>query len=128
MKILLLDQFSEPGGAQSMMLSVLEAARGAGWEALVGMPGDGPLFRRIEQIGFETTRLRCGPFSVGTKSISDAIRFAVQLPRLVAQIRTLARRFGPDLLYINGPRLLPAAAVARLPIPALFHAHNYLPP
>ena len=111
-----------------MMLSVLEAARGAGWEALVGMPGDGPLFRRIEQIGFETTRLRCGPFSLATKSISDAIRFAVQLPRLVAQIRTLARRFGPDLLYINGPRLLPAAAVARLPIPALFHAHNYLPP
>lgn len=127
MRVLLLDQFSEPGGGQSVMLSVLEAMSRAGWDALVGLPGDGPLFREIQQIRFETARLDCGPFSLGDKSIVDAARFASQLPRLVAQIRKLAQRFGPDLVYINGPRLLPAVALAGLPVPALFHAHRILP-
>jgi glycosyltransferase involved in cell wall biosynthesis len=43
---------------------------------------------------------------------------------LAAQIRTLAAQFEPDLVYINGPRLLPAAALAHLRKPVLFHAHN----
>jgi glycosyltransferase involved in cell wall biosynthesis len=127
MRVLLLDQFSEPGGAQNVLLSVLEAISRAGWAALAGLPGDGPLCRKIEQIGFETARLECGPFSLGGKSLADGMRFAGQLPRLAAQIRKLAQRFGPDLVYINGPRLLPAVAVAHLRIPALFHAHSYLP-
>lgn len=127
MRVLLLDQFSELGGGQSVMLSVLEAMSRAGWDAIVGLPGDGPLFRKIEQIGFETARLDCGPFSLGGKSVADGVRFAAQLPRLVAQIRRLAQRFEPDLVYINGPHLLPATALARVPVPALFHAHNYLP-
>ena len=33
-----------------------------------------------------------------------------------------------DLVYVNGPRLLPAAALARLRVPVLFHAHSCLPP
>ncbi|HEV3332313.1 MAG TPA: glycosyltransferase family 4 protein [Bryobacteraceae bacterium] len=128
MRVLLLDQFSEFGGGQAVMLSVLEGMRNAGWDALVGLPGYGPLFQKIEHIGFGTAHLDCGPFSLGEKSIADAARFAGQLPRLVAQIRKLAQRFGPDLVYINGPRLLPAVVLARLGSPALFHAHSYLPP
>jgi glycosyltransferase involved in cell wall biosynthesis len=128
MRVLFLDQFSELGGGQRVLLSVLAAMSRAGWDALVGLPGDGPLFREIEQIGFVTARLDWGPFSLGGKSIADAARFAGQLPRLVSQIRKLAQRFGPDLVYINGPRLLPAVALARLRVPALFHAHSYLPP
>ena len=128
MRVLLLDQFSEPGGAQSGLLSLLEAMSHAGWDALAGLPGDGPLFGKIEQIGFETAHLDCGPFSLGAKSLADTLRFTGQLPKLVAQIRRLAQRFGPDLVYINGPRLLPAAALAGLRVPALFHAHSYLPP
>ncbi len=127
MRVLLLDQFSEPGGGQSVLLSVLEAMARAGWDALTGLPGDGPLFPKIAQIGFETARLECGPFSLGRKSAVDAVRFAGQLPQLVGQIRKLAQRFGPDLVYINGPRLLPAVALAGLGVPALFHAHSYLP-
>jgi glycosyltransferase involved in cell wall biosynthesis len=124
----LLDQFSELGGAQNVLLSIVEAMSSAGWDAMAGLPGDGPLFGKIEEIGFETTRLECGPFSLGGKSLADTARFTVQLPRLAAQIRSLAQHFEPDLVYINGPRLVPAAALARLRVPALFHAHSYLPP
>jgi glycosyltransferase involved in cell wall biosynthesis len=50
-------------------------------------------------------------------------RFLTKLPRLARQLRELAQRVQPDLVYINGPRLLPAAALARLRQPVLFHAH-----
>ena len=32
------------------------------------------------------------------------------------------------MIYINGPRLLPAATLADLDLPVLFHAHSYLGP
>jgi glycosyltransferase involved in cell wall biosynthesis len=48
------------------------------------------------------------------------------LPGLAHEIAALAGPFAPDLLYINGPRLLPAAALARLSTPVLFHAHTAL--
>ena len=44
---------------------------------------------------------------------ADAIRLMAQLPRLAMQMRDLAQRIRPDLVYINGPRLLPAAALAQ---------------
>jgi glycosyltransferase involved in cell wall biosynthesis len=51
------------------------------------------------------------------------IRFVTGIPPLARQIRSLAGKFQPDLVYINGPRLLPAAAWARVRKPVLFHAH-----
>jgi glycosyltransferase involved in cell wall biosynthesis len=42
------------------------------------------------------------------------------------QIRRLAARIDADLVYVNGPRLLPAAALAGLTPGVLFHAHSYL--
>jgi glycosyltransferase involved in cell wall biosynthesis len=127
MRILLLDQFSELGGAQRMALSTLDAIHAAGGEAFAALPGDGPLFREIERIGIETAQLCCGPFSLGGKSMADVARFARQLPGLVRQIKTLSKRFRPNLAFINGPRLLPAVALADLGIPTLFHSHSYLP-
>ena len=38
-------------------------------------------------------------------------RFAAEAPRLAGEIRGLVARYGADLIYVNGPRLLPAAAL-----------------
>jgi glycosyltransferase involved in cell wall biosynthesis len=40
----------------------------------------------------------------------------------------MAERVDAGLVYVNGPRLLPAAAMAALGRPILFHAHSYLGP
>jgi glycosyltransferase involved in cell wall biosynthesis len=74
----------------------------------------------------------CGPYSPGRKSLRDAGRFLAQSPRLARQIRKLAGDLQADLVYINGPRLLPAAALAGLGFrvqgcPVVFHSHSYLP-
>ena len=124
MRVLLLDQFSEPGGAQRMLLDLLAAMRSRGWCAEVALPGEGPLFDSVRSLGFPALRIDCGPYRSGRKSVADFGRFVTEIPRLAAQIRTLAASLEPDLVYINGPRLLPAAAMARLGKPVLFHAHT----
>jgi glycosyltransferase involved in cell wall biosynthesis len=133
MRLLILDQFSDPGGAQRCLLDLLPAIRQRGWQALVALPGEGELFERVRALGFETARVDCGPYSHGRKSLRDAARFLAQTPRLARQIRKLTSDVQADLVYINGPRLLPAAALAGLgfPVqgsPVVFHSHSYLPP
>lgn len=123
MKVLLLDQFSELGGAQHMLLDLLDAIRGRDWPAAVGIPSGGELRDRARALGFEVLPIPCGPYASGRKSGLDLWRFATELPWLAGRIRELVAEFGPDLVYINGPRLLPAAALARLQRPVLFHAH-----
>jgi glycosyltransferase involved in cell wall biosynthesis len=128
MRLLLLDQFSDLGGAQQVLLELLPAFRERGWKVLVGLPGEGEMFRQVRALGFETERVECGPYGSGRKSAMDLVRFLKGTPRLARQIRRMAEQVEADLVYINGPRLLPAAAMAGLRIPVLFHAHSFLPP
>src|SRR5207249_2164311 len=67
MKLLLLDQYSELGGAQQVLLELLPALRARGWSATVAIPGDGPMFDRVRALGFETARIDCGPYRSGRK-------------------------------------------------------------
>ncbi|MBZ5622473.1 MAG: glycosyltransferase family 4 protein [Acidobacteriia bacterium] len=126
MRLLLLDQFSDLGGAQRMLMELLVAIRQSGWQGLVGLPGNGEMFQRVEALGFEAARIECGPYSSGRKSAADVRRFLTGTWRLSRQIRELARRIRAELVYINGPRLLPGAAIAGLRTPVLFHAHSCL--
>jgi glycosyltransferase involved in cell wall biosynthesis len=125
MRLLILDQFSELGGAQQCLLELLPAIRERGWDAIVGLHGDGPVVQRVRECGFDTVELDCGPFAYGRKTLADAGRFLAQMPRLTRQIRSIADRFRADLIYVNGPRLLPA--VIRPERPVLHHAHRILP-
>jgi len=124
MKLLILDQFSEPGGAQQALVELLPAMRERGWEALVGIPGDGPLFSQIAAVGFAASRVDCGPYHPGRKSLADVFRFVRGMPHLAGQVRYMAHKVRADLIYVNGPRLLPS--VARLGVPVLFHSHSYI--
>ena len=128
MNILVLDQFSEPGGAQQELLDLLPGIGARGWSALIGMPGEGAMFEHVRALGFDAERIECGPYRSGEKSLSDLMRFACGTPRLARQMRGLADRVKADVVYLNGPRLLPAAALAALACPVLFHSHSYLPP
>jgi glycosyltransferase involved in cell wall biosynthesis len=130
MNLLLLDQFSDLGGAQQNLLELLPAIRDAGWRTLVGLPGEGKLFERVRALGFEAERIACGPYGSGRKSAADIGRFVAGTPRLAWQMRRMAKRVDADLVYLNGPRLLPAAAMAGLGLgmrrAVLFHSHSYL--
>jgi glycosyltransferase involved in cell wall biosynthesis len=118
MNLLLLDQYSDPGGAQQALAELLPAICERGWRAVVGLPGSGELCAVVRALGLELERIDCA---------SDLRRYAARVPRLAAQIRKLAQRVGADLVYLNGPRLAPAAALAGLCCPVMFHSHSWLP-
>ena len=127
MKLLLLDQFSDPGGAQQALLELLPAIRERGWRALVGLPGNGELFERVRDLGSRPSASSAALTRPADKSLTDMARFLGGTPRLAAR----SGRWPPidaDLVYINGPRLVPAVALAGLRAPVVFHSHSFIGP
>ena len=125
MRLLILDQFSELGGAQQCLLDLLPGIRERGWEARVALPGDGPAVARIREAGFETAPLECGPYASGRKTARDLWRFLTGAQHLKRRIRELADSIGADAIYVNGPRLLPSVSANGRPV--IFHAHRIVP-
>jgi glycosyltransferase involved in cell wall biosynthesis len=127
MRVLFIDQFSDAGGAQQCLLDSVRGALDRGWSASAAVPGGGPLVRMLASTGASVTSLPSGPYGRGSKSVIDLFRYASDQVR---QTRTLTRLFEAnrfDLVYVNGPRVLPAAVrAARGRLPVLFHAHNRL--
>jgi glycosyltransferase involved in cell wall biosynthesis len=123
MRLVMLDQYSDLGGAQQGLLELLPELRNRGWQALIGLPGDGEVCRRACELGFKVEPIVCGPYRAGRKSLADAGRFLWQTPALMRQIRGMAERWRAEVIYINGPRLMPAAPPG---LPVVFHAHSYL--
>jgi glycosyltransferase involved in cell wall biosynthesis len=126
MTILFLDQYGALGGAQRCLIDLLPAVVSR-WKAVVAAPDDGPLLDRARQAGADAVPLRIGPFRSGRKSPADMIRFAWQFPPLVRAIQKIVDEREVRLLYVNGPRLLPAATYTREPLPVVFHCHSLFP-
>jgi glycosyltransferase involved in cell wall biosynthesis len=121
MHVLFLDQFSELGGAQRCLLDLLPEIETRGWRASAALPGNGPLVDLLRARGVRVHQIPCGPYRSGRKSVSDMLRFIRDVQGQVSILRQL--KF--DLLYVNGPRALPGAAIAfGSSRPALFHAHS----
>jgi glycosyltransferase involved in cell wall biosynthesis len=125
MNVLFLDQFSALGGAQQCLLDLLPAIQERGWKARVAIPRGGPLINLLRARGVPVDEIQSGPYRSGTKSAGDVLRFAADVPLQTAAIAALLRQSHTDLVYVNGPRVLVAAALAvRGRMPILFHAHH----
>jgi glycosyltransferase involved in cell wall biosynthesis len=122
--LLILDQFNQLGGAQRCLLDLLPAFLEAGYVTHLAVPGDGPLADGARSRGAVVHRITCGAYASGQKSWMDAARFGVDLPRQAWRVASLASKHAIDLIYVNGPRLLPAAAIGARGRPVLFHAHS----
>ena len=126
MNILLIDQFGEMGGAQRCLV---EAAMGfveRGWRVHALVP-DGPIHHALTPYCAEVRALPCGPFASAAKTARDALRFACQLPVQALEIGRAAARNRIDVIYVNGPRVLPAAALRCAGRPLIYHAHWMVP-
>jgi glycosyltransferase involved in cell wall biosynthesis len=125
MRILLIDQFGEPGGAQQVLLEAAEGFAARGWQLHAAIPA-GPIVDRLRPMCKSITPLVCGPFTPVRKSWGDIGRFGIQLPRQAAAIAGAVERHDIDVLYVNGPRMVPAAVWGRRGRPVIFHAHSII--
>jgi len=123
MRILLIDQFGETGGAQRGLLEAAAGFAERGWELHAAMP-EGPVAAALAPLCRSITYLKCGPFTPARKSPIDALRFGMQLPGQVRLISSIIERQEIDVLYVNGPRMALAANLARTGRPLVFHAHS----
>jgi len=126
--ILFVDQYGDLGGAQQCLLDLIPAVQTAGWTVTCAAPGRGRLVEKLRDHGAAFCSLPEISLAAGLKPPLDFTRFAVATPLLARRISRVARDTRADLIYVNGPRVLPAAAWAarHARLPLLFHSHNYL--
>lgn len=122
MNILFADQFSDPGGAQLCLMDLMPEIRRRGWNPRLIAPGNGRLLSQAAEDGIATHPLPLGTYTNGRKTLRDVVRFSFDLPRMRAALRGAVMLYDIDLVYVNGPRVLPAAT--GLPCPVIFHAHS----
>lgn len=128
MNILFVDQFGDLGGGQQCLLDLIPAVVERGWRAVAAIPPEGELTQRLVELGVTVEPIAPGHYSYGRKSVADVALFLAAGPPLALRLRSLIRKHAIDLVYVNGPRVLPAAALAARGLPIVFHAHNHLPP
>src|SRR5262249_20580306 len=125
--ILFLDQFGDLGGGQLSLLDLMPSMLVRGWKAHVALPEGGTFATVLKAIGVPVHLIPCGPYTRGYKTTADYIQFVTQLPLQTGAMTRLIRELEPDLLYVNGPRLMPAAALAsRRRTPVLLHVYSRL--
>jgi glycosyltransferase involved in cell wall biosynthesis len=126
MNILCVEQYSHLGGGQRCLLDLLPAFLDQGWNVRVALPGSGPVEEKLQELGIRTHSLDCRSYTSIKKPAREILRYLIELPRLILKLRRPCKDHQIDLLYVNGPRLLPAAAVVArlLRISLVFHCHH----
>lgn len=126
MKILFVDQYAQLGGAQQCLLDVLAAVSASGRRAALCLPEPGPLADAAASAGAEVLIEPFGSYSPTRKRLPEAPRYVSDSVRLANALGSRIEIDRPDLLYVNGPRPLPAAswAARRKQIPLIFHCHS----
>ena len=122
MNILFADQFSEPGGAQLCLMDLLPEIVRRGWFAHVAAPGDGTLISQVRGLNLPVYNLPLSPYSNGRKGLADVANFAVEAPEIARMLGRVIGEQRIDLVYVNGPRVMPATT--SLEVPVIFHAHS----
>jgi glycosyltransferase involved in cell wall biosynthesis len=126
--ILFLEQQNWRGGAQRVLESVLGALPRGEFRPVVAFPGQGSFRAAIAARGVETLTIPFGAYSSGRKSVSEAVVFAVRSLYCGLRLAAVVRRTRAGLVYVNGPRCLPAGVLAAglTRRPVLFHLHLIL--
>ena len=91
---------------------MLPALPERGWRAIVAAPDSGPLLALVAQAGAEPLPLALGDYSSNRKPMGEWPRFVKESILVQEVIERIIAAFRPDLIYVNGPRVLPAAAFA----------------
>jgi glycosyltransferase involved in cell wall biosynthesis len=125
--ILFLDQQGWLGGAQRVLEATLDSLEES-YEVIAAFPEQGPFRSALEQRNIETLDFPIGVYRAGQKSVVEMAAFAVRSVYCGFKLAVLLRRRRFALVYINGPRCLPAGVLAAwlTRTPSIFHLHLIL--
>ncbi len=125
MRILVLDQYGERGGAQNCLVDAVRGFRSRGWEIHSLVP-NGPLLDSLRPLCAGARALEYRRLNSGRKTARDVLSFAAQFFPQSLAIAATVNECQIDVLYVNGPRLMPPAVLAHGAAIVAFHVHNVL--
>ncbi|MFZ0593392.1 MAG: glycosyltransferase, partial [Bryobacteraceae bacterium] len=128
MNVLCVDQFANFGGGQRSLIDLLPEFAKRGWRPSVAAPGDGPFPDMVRKLGYRAYNLAYGEYGSVKKPVTQILKYTFRLPGVASRLHDLVRALDIELLYVNGPRLVPPAAwvARRTGIRMVFHCHNRL--
>ena len=110
-----------------MLEAALDSVSGE-YKCVVAFPDQGPFRSALDRKNLETMDLPIGNYQPGQKSFLETITFAWRSLYCAFNLVRVIRRRQISLLYVNGPRCLPAAVLAAwwTGRPTIFHLHLIL--
>jgi len=125
--VVFLEQQSWFGGAQRVLGTVLDSIAPE-YERIVTFPDHGPFRSTLEEKNIETVDLPIGDYRPGKKTFVEKFTFACRSLYCGVKLASFIRRRNVALIYINGPRCMPAGVLAAWLTrrPAIFHLHLFL--
>lgn len=125
--ILFLEQQNWRAGAQRVLEEVVDALHEE-FALFAAFPEDGSFPAELRNRNVETFLYPLGRYRPGRKPVTEKLSFGVRSVVCGLELARFVARREIHLIYINGPRCLPAAVLAaRLTgKPSLFHLHRAL--
>ncbi len=122
--VLFLEQQTWLSGAQRVLENVI-ASLNDDFQPFVAFPADGPFRTQLARRQIGTLLYPLGTYSTGNKSLFEKLVFCCRSVACALKLAAFARKHSIALMYINGPRCLPAAVMASqlTGCPLLFHLH-----
>ena len=111
-------------GAQKVLEFVLDAVAPE-FAPIVAFPTDGPFRQHLQNRSIQTVLYPLGTYQSGQKSRVEMLAFPMRSVACGLKLANLIRREKVRLIYVNGPRCLPAGVVAAklTGCPLLLHLH-----
>lgn len=133
MRILYVSGSGSLGGAERVLLDLLQGMRRRGHDVGLLSAEPGPLVERAREIATAEVLPFPARFAVLGESGRRAARVLLDLPRIagpvaryVQRVRALARDWSPDVVHSNGTKAHIVTAWARPGAPLVWHLHEYV--
>lgn len=128
MKILFYNHTGQVGGAERLLLTLLEQLDGSRFASVLVCPAEGPLNQLAHQTGVKTETID-GLKARFTWRFDHLIGYLLSFGRIMLQLRKKVNGIQPDLIHANSVRagLVATIATAGLRQRVVWHIHDLLP-
>ncbi|MHB8924740.1 MAG: glycosyltransferase family 4 protein [Coriobacteriia bacterium] len=122
-RVLFVDQYGTLGGGQRVLMGLVRAGISRGWQVSVASP-KGWVQDEASRVGAGTFGLRVPSLTDGSKTAADLVRLVLALKPGVGDLRLAIAACEPDVVHVNGARVLLQVVAASAGLPIVVHLHS----
>ncbi|MBU0573544.1 MAG: glycosyltransferase family 4 protein [Candidatus Margulisbacteria bacterium] len=112
LNILFINQFSEMGGGEKALLSIIKNLDKTRYRPSVVLPRAGKLSKALKDMKVSCHFVAIGEYSDGRKKLVDVLKYLIFSFNVVPKLIERIKKDHIDIIYANSPRVLPWACLA----------------